>query len=83
MGVGEGLVEFGGIVFCNNLTYAELSRYAETQTTNYRSWAQIRELIGVIAYVFLGAVVTVYESGISAPGVRGLVFQLLCFGIKV
>ena len=38
-------------------------------------------MVGVVAYVLLGAVVAVHEGGVGAPGVGGLVLELCAVGV--
>jgi hypothetical protein len=56
------------LVFSNNLTDAEFSRYTKTQATNGCSGTKVGELVGMISYVLLWTRITVYkglDNGVS------------------
>ena len=51
------------------LAYAEFACYAKRDGSDDCSWAEIGELIAVVAYTFGASVVTVYKGSIGFPRV--------------
>lgn len=69
------------VILRDDSAHAKLAGDAETQTPDYGAWTEVGELVGVVAYALVGAVVAVYEGGVWVPGVRGLVRELLRVGV--
>ncbi len=59
----------------------EFSGYTEREGADDGSWAEVGELVAVIAYTLLRAVVAIDEGGVGLPLFGGLVFQFLAFRI--
>jgi hypothetical protein len=53
--------------------HAKLPPHAETKTPDHGARAEVGQVVGVEADALAGAVVDVYEGGVGAPGVGGLV----------
>src|SRR5215469_14859279 len=67
----------------DNFADTEFAGHTEGKTADYCSRTKIGQLIRMIAYAFLAAVVTVYECSVGLPFEGTLVFQLLSIWIKV
>ncbi len=82
-GGGGGISSRVVVVFRHDLAHAKFPFHAETQTAYHGSRAQIRELVGVVAYVLRATVVAVDERRVGLPRLRGLIFQFLAFGVEI
>lgn len=55
------------VISSNDLPYSKFAGYAETETANDGSGAEVGELIGVVAYAFIAAFVAVDECCVGFP----------------
>lgn len=70
------------VVLRNDSPDTKLSGYPQAQTPDYGARTEVGELIGVVAYALMRAVVAVYKGGVGVPGLRGLVGQFLRVGVE-